>query len=113
MALLDLLFGGQEDKYLDLWKRLRSMPPDQLRDIIEARPNTMHGALACVALYLVSGGMLVQLLSLDREENDGLLVHKISRLRKNDVILMGKGPVFAEIRETLKRMAPIFEEHGA
>lgn len=103
MSILKSLFGSVEDKerqWEEAWRRVSDMPPAQLIDIIEARPNTPYGFLACVVLSEVAPNELPRLLQ--KDEN---LASSLSNWKRVDALLLGKGADFDHIRSRLKAIA--------
>lgn len=112
MGLFDSLFrdaAAQEKEVAELWRKLRDMPKQQLLDIVKLRPNTTHGKLALVLLFKVDGGEAAALI---RKSDDDWHANLLKGLMRSDVILLGKGNEFDEIRLLLKQALRVVDPQG-
>lgn len=110
MGVWDALFGvtdDTKDKMKQLWTDLRSMPPTQLKDIIRYKRNSVHGFLAAAILF--SNASHDDLFTTDEPGGGGGIVDRsdvtngLDTLMRNDIILLGIGKEFDDMRATIKK----------
>ncbi|WPB58646.1 hypothetical protein [Xylophilus sp. GOD-11R] len=100
VAIWDSFFGStsdKEDKLRELWVSIKDMPEQQLKDILEFRPNTPHGRLALVRLFQVNTYAANEVV----QAHVGF-VPGLKHMMASDEMLLGKGQHFDELRRLTK-----------
>ena len=102
MGLFDTIFGNKEGEILELWKKLKRMPEDQLREIFQIKPGAINGQLAFVALFRISPDLALS--AIRESDNESYFMSLLNNLYKSDAVLMGEGADLKELRRLLKEI---------
>ncbi|HCL76812.1 MAG TPA: hypothetical protein DIC26_13245 [Pseudomonas sp.] len=104
MNFFTKLFSQNEDSILELWRRIKAMDEETIKDVATYKATETSGQLAFVQLYI---RMQDDIIREFEEEGDGYFTHMQSGLRalyKNDAILLADHAELKKIRKVIKEI---------
>jgi|SRR5690606_25237664 len=104
MSFFTRLFAQNENSILELWRRIKAMDEETIKDVATYKAKETSGQLAFVQLYIRMRDDIVR--EFEKEE-EGYFANMQSGLRalyKNDAVLLADHPELKKIRTVIKEI---------